>query len=269
MKRIICLVLILGSQLLYGWNATGHKVVAQIAFDNLTPKAKVLCRAYLNASNNNMLEKRFLSASIWLDVLRKRGDKKLESLHYIDIPFSRDGTELIPIETPNASIAILDAIKILKSNTASDDEKKQQLKILIHVVGDIHQPLHTATEVSQKRPKGDLGGNLFKLRAGAIGSNLHQYWDNGAGYLPKHAGKKRIQEIAHSLEKRYSCTLASQLSAPDSWIQESSKLAQSNVYNLSESETPSKNYQKTSKKIVMHQLLFAGCRLAKVINELA
>lgn len=52
------------------------------------------------------------------------------------------------------------------------------LRLLIHYVGDIHQPLHASTRYTEKHPKGDEGGNLFKLKSKGEVSNLHSLWDS-------------------------------------------------------------------------------------------
>ena len=84
-------------------------------------------------------------------------------MHYIDIPFSSDGTALPAIDHTNAVWGINHAISILNSNKSNAGDKKLALRLLIHVVGDIHQPLHAVTRVSSQLPEGDLGGNLFPL----------------------------------------------------------------------------------------------------------
>ena len=71
MVRIIyTLVFCLGTLNSYAWNAAGHKVVAQIAYNNLTPQAKKLCAKYLHSRNPDKLNSTFVAASIWMDQIR-------------------------------------------------------------------------------------------------------------------------------------------------------------------------------------------------------
>jgi len=97
--------------------------------------------------------------------------------HFIDVPFSLDGTALPPIPTPNAQERITVFRTVVASNSA-DPLKAYDLSWLLHLVGDIHQPLHCVTRVSAASPEGDDGGNGVKLTAPAT---LHAFWDDALG----------------------------------------------------------------------------------------
>ncbi|MDI1351871.1 MAG: S1/P1 nuclease, partial [bacterium] len=158
----------------YAWNAVGHQLIAQIAYDNLNPAAKRLCNQYLHAYTKKAAPYDFIISSTWLDMLKRKRIHRYDALHYIDIPFSQDGTKLPAIAKPNALSKMQQAIKVLSSKKTSYYSKGLNLRILIHIVGDIHQPLHTTTQVSKRFPHGDLGGNLFILSANPNGKNLHK-----------------------------------------------------------------------------------------------
>ena len=79
-------------------------------------------------------------------------------VHFVDVPFSPDGTPLPEIPTPNAQTRINDFRAVLASNSP-DALKSYDLSWLLHLVGDIHQPLHGTTRVTHSRPGGDDGGN--------------------------------------------------------------------------------------------------------------
>jgi hypothetical protein len=100
--------------------------------------------------------------------------------HFIDIPYSQDGTPLPPIPTPNAQTQIA-AFKAALSSGASDDVKSYDLSWLEHLVGDIHQPLHAVTRVSADSPTGDAGGNLVTLCSAPCRNVLHLFWDRLVG----------------------------------------------------------------------------------------
>lgn len=100
--------------------------------------------------------------------------------HFIDIPYSQDGTPLPPIPSPNAQTQIA-AFKAALSSRASDDVKSYDLSWLEHLVGDIHQPLHAITRVSADAPKGDAGGNLVTLCSAPCRNVLHLFWDRLVG----------------------------------------------------------------------------------------
>ncbi|HEV2729004.1 MAG TPA: S1/P1 nuclease, partial [Terriglobales bacterium] len=81
--------------------------------------------------------------------------------HFVDTPFSTDGTTLPALPTPNAGTQIATFRAVLASNDP-DAKKSYDLVWLEHLVGDVHQPLHAATRVSSTDPNGDAGGNKVK-----------------------------------------------------------------------------------------------------------
>ncbi len=268
MKRVIFLfLLIIYHSSGYSWNATGHQLVAQIAYDNLSPQAKKMCSQILQVQEND-LEPYFVNASTWLDEIRKKNIHQLDSLHYIDIPFTKDKSPLPAINSKNALWGIKEAILVLSSNKTTNAIQLLSLKILIHVIGDIHQPLHTTTKVSRYFPKGDMGGNLYLFSRSAYGKNLHQYWDNGAGMLKK-STLKDIKKQAQQWEHSNPCYLISKLKTPQQWIEKTHFIAINQVYSLRTHKKPNKNYQYNAREITAQQISLAGCRLAEVLNRIA
>ncbi|TAL62401.1 MAG: nuclease [Legionella sp.] len=253
----------------YSWNATGHKLVAQIAYDNLTPEAKKLCNQYNRALNKFSRSGNFVVAATWLDAIRAKDIHWFDSLHYIDIPFSKDDTPLPPVPETNALLGIKHAMEVLKSPKASPNDKGLSLRVLTHVVGDIHQPLHTVSQITNALPKGDLGGNLFLLGKNPIGTNLHQYWDNGGGILIGQSKKFQIKNKAKQLEQKWPCAIVNKLNSPEKWVDASHEIALHAVYTLNPGAIPSKNYQLTAQNLTQKQIVLAGCRLASLLNSLA
>lgn len=270
MKRIVSLIVL--SALAcngYSWNATGHQLVAQIAYDKLSPKAKMMCDKYNRSLDKIARSSSFVTSATWLDIIRYRDVHWFDSLHYIDIPFSNDGTALPPIPETNALLGIKNALTILKSNKTRINEKAVSLRVLTHVVGDIHQPLHTVAQVSSSLPNGDLGGNLFPLGKNPIGKNLHEYWDNGGGVLLGQSKLFQIQNKARQLEGKWSCKQATADKAPQQWVDASHLIAVKNVYSIDAGSVPSKTYQLKAQDTTEKQLFKAGCRLAMLLNEIA
>lgn len=251
------------------WNALGHQLVAQVAYDNLTPRAKKMCQKYNRAYNKVYPSAHFIAASTWLDVIKTKNMHQYDTLHYIDIPFSTDNTRLPAIPENNALTAMHTAITILSSNTTSDSAKGLQLRILVHVVGDIHQPLHTVTRVSQKLPNGDAGGNLVRVRRSAVGRNLHQYWDRGGGILMGPRKKFHLKQKARQLEKQWPCTALQTDNHLEQWVRDAHLLALQYAYSLVPNQAPSTQYQDKVQQISKQQIALAGCRLATLLNTLA
>src|SRR2546430_11478317 len=105
-----------------------------------------------------------VNAAHWADDLRSMpAFKSFEPLHFIDKRFSTDGTPLPAIPVPNIVTALRDNVKILKTST-DQDARAQALRLIIHFVGDIHQPLQCTDRVSSVLPNGDQGANLVTIK---------------------------------------------------------------------------------------------------------
>lgn len=166
-------------------------------------------------------------------------------------------------------MGVKQAISSLTSRKSNLADKGLSLRILTHVVGDLHQPLHAVTKVSKRFPRGDMGGNLFQLARNPNGRNLHQYWDNGAGVMIGQSKKFKVKNKALQLERKWSCKLAETPKKPEQWVKDSHKIALSQVYTITSHKVPSKRYQLNAQNITQKQILFAGCRLATVLNDIA
>lgn len=258
---VFCMVICSSSAL--AWNELGHQLIAQIAYDEMTPRAKNLYESLFHQGK----AKSFRNAAIWLDKIRAKHDPFYNDMHYIDIPFTRDGSSLPSIPPHNAVSAIDMATLTLLSHRETVAHKKEAMKILLHVIGDIHQPLHAATEVSHLHKDGDAGGNLFRLSHNKIAKNLHQYWDNGGGCLkPKHGHRINIEKIASELENQYPCVLGMDMD-PMLWAKESHVIAVNDVYPTTGSLD--QNYAINAQKITNERIARAGCRLSLWLNQIA
>lgn len=265
--RLFCAVFItLVASHNYAWNSMGHQLVAQIAYDNLTPATKQTLNAYNQSLTGLSDDHNFVAAATWLDRIRHNDVHWFDSLHYVNTPFSQDKTPLPPTDEMNALWGIKQALVVLSSPNAKLADKKLSLKILIHLVGDIHQPLHASTQVSKQLPRGDLGGNLFVLAKNPIGPNLHKYWDNGAGVLIGPSKRFQVRNKARQLEQKWSCQMPNAKKDPAQWLKESHELAISQVYKVTAHKVPNKKYQLKAQTLSQKQILNAGCRLALLLN---
>ena len=262
----IFLFLLITSSSVLSWCATGHKIIGQIAYDQLTPQARRYY-AHLNQALNQQ-EHRYtlVAAAVWMDTLFDPHYLSFKPMHYIDIPESTDDTPLPKIAAMNAVVAVNQAMETLKDKHASSEEQAIALRIILHVVGDIHQPLHTMTQVNALHPKGDRGGNDFHLGKNKIGNNLHRYWDKGGGFLNKKMSNAEVRHCAKELETQWMCP------SPDlelmHWVQASHSLAVRHAYAIKEYEIPSQEYESLVQRDTQQQLVFAGCRLALLLNHL-
>ncbi|MDP1604668.1 MAG: S1/P1 nuclease [Legionella sp.] len=255
----------------YSWNSLGHRLIAQIAYDNLNSDTKNLYNNYNHNLDKVYGARNLVNAAPWLDSLRYLNELWLQPMHYIDIPFSRDGTALIQPDATNAVSAIEKATSVLKNKKASPYDKGFSLRILLHVVGDIHQPMHGVSEFSSRHPGGDMGGNLFHLAANPVGTNLHSYWDNAGGWLKgkKHYSRTNLAKRASSIEKHWPCDSFSMGVNPKRWAHESYQLAVNKAYTIKVGQKPSKSYQRMVRQLSEQRIAIAGCRLAYLLNEAA
>ncbi len=171
---------------------------------------------------------------------------------------------------------VLDAIEInlniFKDHTTSMSEKAVALCWLIHLVGDIHQPLHTVSLFSEQFPKGDRGGNSFWIKPkGTV--KLHAYWD---GLMGRSTSIQSVLNEVTLITATYKKDKSSTVLDPVAWSKESFKLARETVYlngvlkgNVDkENALPvPENYGKESRKVGEQQVALAGYRLTGLLGH--
>ena len=192
--------------------------------------------------------------------------------HFIDTPFSQDNTPLVPIPTTNTEteIAVCRQTLTLVPTSKKDAKKIDELKSydlvwLLHLVGDVHQPLHATTRVSSAAVNGDDGGNSVKLNDPS--GHLHQFWDGLPG---DSSDLTQVINYAKALAPA-DPALAQKTDAAD-WISESFDLARNTVYSGPIGPglgpfTLTDDYKTQAHKIADARVELAGERLANLINN--
>lgn len=270
------------------WGAGGHMMVAQIAFARLNPRAKAQVKTLLaipiNPAEISAKSKDFVNAAHWADDLRPFSQfDSFKELHFIDTPFATDGTALPTLPTPNIVTALEDNVNILKTSN-DQNAKAQALRLIIHFVGDIHQPLHCATRVDSTNPEGDRGGNLVSIMVpGKNGqlkkTNLHSYWDGGIGAFPPtgpNFAPPPLSQIPPAAAKATAGNPATnpalKLNDPfnyRAWSDESLKLAKDVAYKgMKNGAKPSATYNKNALKVANQRVAWGGYRLAALLNAI-
>ena len=284
---LVCFILFTPTVSL-GWGAGGHMIVAQIAFGRLNPNAKAQVKTLLalpiNPAAVTARSKDFVNAAHWPDDLRQFSEfDSFKALHFIDTPFSIDGTALPPLPTPDIVQALQDNVNILKTST-DKNAQAQALRFIIHFVGDIHQPLHCTTRVSSANPQGDRGGNLVAIKVpGKNGTvkrtNLHSYWDGGLGTFPPTGANFRPPPLssipaAAARAKRGNPATDPALKLDDpfnfsSWANESFILSKDFAYQgISNGSTPTAAYKSKGIKVARQRVAWGGYRLAALLNAI-
>jgi hypothetical protein len=287
-KRLIaltvaCLILCTPS-ISFGWGAGGHMMTAQIAFGRLNPKARAkvneLLAIHINPAAVTAKSTDFVNASHWADDLRPFPEfDSFKALHFIDKPFPGD----VPaIDPENIVKALHDNVEILKTST-DKNAQAQALRLIIHFVGDIHQPLHCSTRVTGANPDGDRGGNLFTIKILKNGklqkSNLHSYWDGGIGAFPPSGNNfapPPLQSVIRAANQAKAANPASnpavKLDDPENfeaWSDESFALAKNVAYKgIQSGKRPTAAYNTKALKVARQRVAWGGYRLAALLNSI-
>jgi hypothetical protein len=146
------------------WGGLGHEAICELAFLELDDTARQRVIALIRQDQEFTT---FRASCNWADRPRQRATE-----HFVNLP--RDATGLDDDECPMAEQCVVSAIEddfaVLASSDATDEEKLAALKFLGHWVGDIHQPLHAASQ-------DDRGGNHIRT-LGSSCESLHTLWDS-------------------------------------------------------------------------------------------
>lgn len=236
----------------YAWGNTGHRVVGEVASKNIKRKTAKKVAKLLNHQS-------LASVSTFGDDIKSDDRyKKFYPWHYVNF----NNGEQYKDETRNPEgdvvLGINTCIDFIRNENTSDEDKAFYLKLLVHLVGDLHQPLHVGHG-------SDKGGNDIKVKWFGEDSNLHRVWDDemisqyGMSYtelandLP-YRTKQEIDEIRKG-------TLMD-------WTYESQKIAENTVYpSANPEEKLYYRYQYNYFNTVKSQLQKAGYRLAKILDE--
>jgi hypothetical protein len=258
------------------WTGTGHMITAQIAYWELTEEARQeVDRLIALLADFAPRSDHAVSASLWMDDLKATGLRAMNTWHYINIPYNAGGLSALPAaKDENVIWAIGQAEDTLSHSRATDFNKAFMLRVLLHLVGDIHQPLHSVGRCTQAHPDGDRGGNDFRILDGAEDIALHYYWDRSADLFPRvqvESWRSEIPQLARRLKRRIpkGSLPASQEGDPAEWARESFRLARSHVYSgIEENAPPSESYTAQAQSIIAERLALGGYRLGAMLNRL-
>ena len=190
--------------------------------------------------------------------------------HFIDRPFSRDGTLLPAVPQPNALTQII-AFRAVLSSTSADDLKSYDLVWLLHLVGDVHQPLHCTTRIESGAPNGDQGGNAVKCPNCIPGyGELHGFWDDVLGTTGDSPDYQRVIAAAKKLPKPVAAQ--AKIANADVWITEGVAFAKSTVYKAPILAghgpfTLTDAYKASAQALAKRRVALAGARLGNLLNH--
>jgi len=240
------------------WGTIGHRVVGQIAEQYLTPKAKAAIQKILGNESIAMV-------STWADFIRSDSNYGyLATWHYINFTDSTlnetSFNKVLKADTStDAYTKINFIIEQLKNKTLSTEKQRLYLKMLIHIIGDIHQPLHAGRE-------NDKGGNKIKVQWFYQPSNLHAVWDEKLIDNQQLSYTEYANYINHTTTNQVKEWQSTSL---NHWLFESYQLV-NKVYAEASLIDLKLGYRYNFDHIqtVNSQLLKAGVRLAGILNKI-
>ncbi|HEX4125387.1 MAG TPA: S1/P1 nuclease [Tepidisphaeraceae bacterium] len=321
MRRIalpltVLLLTLLHSSSAFGWLNTGHRIIADVAWAELSPPERTWVSEILKqhpryqddllldkpdgTSDAETLRYAFVTAATWPDMVRSQSNPMHAGFshpawHYIDIPYCL-GSQPPPARPAsnrpgpqNIVEALVKGCADINDPKISAPDKAVAMCWILHLCGDIHQPLHCCDMYSPQFPNGDQGGNLFILLRDPpyadSRTNLHFVWDSMPGDFQSRDLEDYMAAGLRS-EPRYSREkLKNLLAGTDfqAWAEESHALAIKYAYANGELRGVAKgaplpeatvipglthHYMREAEHITDQQLILAGYRTADVLKKL-
>ena len=306
-------VLLSCASIVRAWDSIGHLLITQIAEDQLTPEARSAIEesmARFNAAKRGEFPSDdatydMVTASCWMDDIRALREKyNFDRWHYINLSI---GGQEIPLNEsehePNVRWGVQRCVEIISGKAESPRiDRDQALVMLLHLVGDAHQPMHTANR------NNDLGGNRVRLEnvdmtaeeklfSKRSESNLHAFWDSSyrrvfrdgkAGVLYEapvrdkdkpvsgHAAAKKLaRREADALKAKYPPSVVDGQKDAAAWVQESHEAGYESAYGklpnqsrTGDSARVDRHYVTASRELAQKRVAMAGYRLGAMLNEL-
>jgi hypothetical protein len=275
------------------WSGAGHELIAAEAYRELSPDLKAEVFAVLKAhpdyakwanayhpnANFDLPAYVFMRSSTWPDEIRRSGSiYDHPQWHFIDYPLKPPSFPLLSGPTPDNDVlfGVAEAEKVLADPKADQELRAAMLSYLVHLVGDMHQPLHCASLFTAAYPTGDKGGNSFYVTPAQRPVALHSIWD---GLLGSSANPRTQWNYAAKVDAEYLRTSLPELArdtTPKSWSLESRELAIDKAYlhgdlkgSTDRDSAPPlpPDYLKNAKVVAEKQAALAGYRLADEIGQ--
>lgn len=297
---VALLVAVLAPTPARAWDQVGHRVVARIAWESMSPAARAKAVALLLAAPEDselpallpadgrprdVRERElFEAAAFWGDWIRDpdrtahRYDQP--TWHYVNFFWLQEGPggPAVELDLPLTGDLLAQIERIaaaLGDHERPAAQRGLDLAWLLHLVGDLHQPLHTSARVSARDPEGDRGGNAFRL---GERDNVHRAWDGTLrDRFPQHDGEAYeayIERVAAAImEVHPRAGFAAALARPadfTAWAREGLAVAQHAAYPayLERDAPPPTRYLDDVYAAAAPRIALAGYRLAALLEEL-
>jgi len=234
------------------WGQNGHRATGEIASQHLTKSAKRKIDKLLKGQS-------LAFVSTFADEIKSdKKYKEFSAWHYVNMDL--DQSYEIAEKNPKGDLVsgIATCISVLKNKQSSEEDKVFYLKMLVHFIGDLHQPMH----IGQKE---DRGGNKVQVTWFGKGTNLHSVWDTkmiedwNMSYI----------ELADNAKKLSKGQIkAIQKGTVVDWVNEVHEITKEVYASVESGEKLSYRYSYDHFGTVRNQLQKGGIRLAKILNDL-
>lgn len=271
----------------YAFGEVGHRVIAAIAFEYLNAQTKIQIQKILTDPRylekiqstdktivvTDSLKNSFVEISIWADKIRFY-HKDTGPWHYVNWEMDDSVYSEKSLEHPNIISALEQQITVLKNSKVTGREKKEALMWVVHLIGDLHQPLHMGEDH-------DRGGNDQKVKVNRRTFNLHAVWDHvlidKMNLDENEIDLKLLNELKH--DKAF--VTRNMHGTVVDWAKESHRKAKScyllrwNGNHEKEEKIPKgikvsleKPYIEAATRVSEEQLKLGGIRLAALLNQI-
>lgn len=257
-SKILLLFCFIASLYSYAWGLTGHRIIAEIAENHLSGKARREIKKLLG-------QERMAYWANWPDFIKSDTTgvyKETSAWHYVNIDPSKDFPTFENNLKAQAGSNLYSQIKTLsaqiKNPATAEKDRKIALIFLIHMMGDLAQPMHTGRSE-------DLGGNKIQLTYFGEKTNLHSLWDGKLVDSQKYSYTEYAKLLDIKTKNEVSQIQSGTL---ENWLFDSHQIA-NKIYAQTPADSKlSYDYQYKFNAIMERQLLYGGLRLAKLLNDL-
>lgn len=237
----------------WGWGQKGHDTVAYIAECHLTDATRSAIDSLLDG-------KSIVYWANWLDNASHTPEYAYsKTWHYKNIDEDETYESAPTLQSGNIVTALKEQIATLRSSNTSKEDAALALKIIVHLMGDMHQPMHMGRA-------SDLGGNRHSIKYFNRPTNLHSVWDSN---LPESAHKWSYTEWQQQIDRADSCQQTEIMRGEiDDWAKETYGICKE-VYNRTPQDTNiSYDYIAEWTPAIEMQFLRGGLRLSDVLNSI-
>jgi S1/P1 Nuclease len=258
-KKIVCLLLLVlfTTTSFAWWGTNGHRIIGEIAEKHLSLKAQKAVLSILGTESVGM-------AATWADFIKS--DSTLNYLgpwHYINIQqglaYNDFKNVLLNDTAVDAYTKLNFLIKELKTAVLTTDKKLMYLHLLIHIVGDVHQPMHVSRAEDQ-------GGNKIKVLWFNESTNLHSVWDDKLVEFQKLSYTEYATALDHTTKQQRQVLQSQPM---EQWFFESYQIAGQLYSEITQPDQKlSYKYNYDHIETMNQQLLKAGIRLAGLLNTI-